>query len=122
MRVAPIVNEASYRASNNVSILLGSGDGTFKLMKIAAVSIQLSPCSSAPWTAASDSLDLLRVEVSSSSIRITQGAFAIWLDPFGMLDPQVVVNLVPKLGVGVDLVMHGHWLGKRFTCGAGRCV
>jgi hypothetical protein len=39
-------------------------------------------------------------------VRITQGAFAIWLDPFGMLDPQIVVNLLPKFSVGVDLVMH----------------
>jgi hypothetical protein len=37
-----------------------------------------------------------------------------------MLDPQIVVNLLPKLGVGVDLVMHSHRLGKRFTCGRGR--
>jgi hypothetical protein len=29
-----------------------------------------------------------------------------------MLDPQVVVNLLPKLGVGVDLVTYGHWLGE----------
>ena len=34
------------------------------------------------------------------------------LDPFGMLDPQVVVNLLPKLGVGVDLVRNGHWFGE----------
>jgi len=27
-----------------------------------------------------------------------------------MLEPQVVVNLFPKLGVGVDLVRHGNWL------------
>jgi hypothetical protein len=39
-----------------------------------------------------------------------------------MLDPQIVVNLLPKLGVGVDFVMHGHWLGKRFNCGAERFV
>jgi len=55
-------------------------------------------------------------------VRITHGTLAIGLDPFGMLDPQIVVNLLPKLGVGVDLVMHGHWLGKRFNCGAGRFV
>ncbi len=55
-------------------------------------------------------------------VRITLGAFAIWLDPFGMLDPQVVVNLLLKLSVGVDLVRHGHWLGERFECGAGRFV
>jgi hypothetical protein len=55
-------------------------------------------------------------------VRITHGTFAIWLDPFGMLDPQIVVNLLPKLGVCVDFVMHGHWLGKRFNCGAGPFV
>jgi hypothetical protein len=27
------------------------------------------------------------------------GGFAIWLDPFGMLDPQVDVNLLPAPGV-----------------------
>ena len=45
-------------------------------------------------------------------VRITHGTFAIWLDPFGMLDPQVVVNLFPEFGVGVDLVRHGNWPGK----------
>src|SRR6266704_4960569 len=53
-------------------------------------------------------------------VRITDGGFAIWLDPFGMLDPQVVVNLLPKLGVGVDLVSHRHCLGERFKCAAER--
>ena len=33
-------------------------------------------------------------------VRITHGAFAIWLNPFGMLDAKVVVNLFPKLGAG----------------------
>ena len=41
-------------------------------------------------------------------VRITHGGSAIWLDPFGMLNPQVVVNLFPKLSVGVDLVRHGN--------------
>jgi hypothetical protein len=27
-----------------------------------------------------------------------------------MLNPQIVVNLFPELGVGVDLVRHGNWL------------
>ena len=27
------------------------------------------------------------------------GGFAIWLDPFGVLDPQVAVNLLPAPGV-----------------------
>jgi hypothetical protein len=47
-------------------------------------------------------------------IRITHWGFAIWLDPFGMLDPQVVVNLVQELGVGVDLVRDDNWLGEGF--------
>jgi hypothetical protein len=55
-------------------------------------------------------------------VRITHGAFAIGLDPFGMLDPEVVVNLLPKLGVGVDLVRYRPWLGQRFKGGAGRLV
>ena len=45
-------------------------------------------------------------------VRITHWRPAIWLDPFGMLDPQVVVNLLPKFGVGVDLGRHGNWLGE----------
>ena len=53
-------------------------------------------------------------------VRITRWGLAIWLDPFGMLDPQVVVNLLPELAVGVDRVRHGRWLGERFKCGAGR--
>ncbi len=42
-------------------------------------------------------------------VRITHGGLAIWLNPVGMLDSQVVVNLLPKLGVRVDLVRHGNW-------------
>src|SRR5438552_2958640 len=38
------------------------------------------------------------------------GGFTIWLDPFGVLDPQVVVDLLPELDVGVDFVRHGNWL------------
>ena len=41
-------------------------------------------------------------------VRITLGRFAIWLDPFGMLDAQVVVDLLPEFGVSVDLVRHNH--------------
>ena len=39
---------------------------------------------------------------SRQSVELFQeahGGFAIWLDPFGMLDPQVVVNLLPAPGV-----------------------
>ena len=53
-------------------------------------------------------------------VRITHGTFAIWLDPFGMLDPKVLVNLLPELGVGVYLVRHGNWLGERFQVWRGR--
>ena len=45
-------------------------------------------------------------------VRITHRGFTIWLDPFGMLEPKVLVNLLPELGVGVDLVRHSHWLGE----------
>ena len=42
-------------------------------------------------------------------VRITHGGFAIGLNPFGMLDPQIVVNLVLELGVRVDSRRHGNW-------------
>ena len=35
-----------------------------------------------------------------------------------MLDPQIVVNLLPELGVGVDLVRHGRWLGETIQASA----
>ena len=42
-------------------------------------------------------------------VRIARGTFAIRLDPFGMLSPQIVVNLFLELGVCVDLVKHRNW-------------
>ena len=39
-----------------------------------------------------------------------------------LIDPQVLVNLLPELGVGVDLVSHDHWHGETFKCGVGRLV
>jgi len=53
-------------------------------------------------------------------VKITHGGLAIRLDPFGMLDPEVVVNLLPKLGVRVDFVRYSHWLGD-FTQSAALC-
>jgi hypothetical protein len=53
-------------------------------------------------------------------VRITHGGFAIRLEPFGMLDPQIVVNLLLELGVGVDLMIHGYCPGERFKCDAGK--
>jgi hypothetical protein len=41
-------------------------------------------------------------------VRITLGGFAIWLDPFGMLASQVVVNLLLEFGVRVNWVKHGN--------------
>ena len=55
-------------------------------------------------------------------VRITHGRFAIWLDPFGVLNAKVVVNLLPELRVSVDLIMQARWLGERFMCGAGSFV
>ena len=53
-------------------------------------------------------------------VRITHWGTAIGVNPVGMLDPQIVVNLLLELGVGVDLVIHGYWPGERFKCGGGR--
>jgi len=38
---------------------------------------------------------------------------ATWLDPLGMLYPEVVVNLLSELRVGVDLMRPLRWLGER---------
>ena len=37
-------------------------------------------------------------------VKLAHGRLAVWLDPFGMLPSQVVVNLLLKLGHGVDRV------------------
>jgi len=55
-------------------------------------------------------------------VRIARGTFAIGLDPFGMLDPQIVVNLLAELGVRVNLVRCDACLGEIFECGVGRPV
>ena len=55
-------------------------------------------------------------------VRITHGRFATWLNPFGMLDPEIVVNLLPELRVGVDLVRRPRWLGERLRWLARRFV
>ena len=52
-------------------------------------------------------------------VRITHGRFAIWFDPFRVLNPKIVVNLLPELRVSVDLMMQWRWLGERFMYGAG---
>ena len=45
-------------------------------------------------------------------VRITDRRLAIWLDPIGVLNPQVVMNLLPKFGKGMNLVRHGCLLGE----------
>src|SRR5262245_19515944 len=50
-------------------------------------------------------------------VRITLGRFAIWLNPFGMLEPEIVVNLLPELGVSVDLMMRGPWRAETVARG-----
>jgi len=37
-------------------------------------------------------------------VSITHGRSAIWLDPFGMLNSEIFVNLSLKLLVGVDFM------------------
>ena len=44
-------------------------------------------------------------------VKITHWGLAIRLAPVGMLDAKVVVNLLPKLAVGVDFVKHRFRLG-----------
>ena len=41
-------------------------------------------------------------------VGIALGRFAIWFDPFGMLDPQIVVNLLLEFGIRVDWMRHGN--------------
>ena len=41
-------------------------------------------------------------------VRIAHGRFSIWLDPFGMLDPQIVVNLLLEFDIRVDWIRHGN--------------
>jgi hypothetical protein len=48
-------------------------------------------------------------------VKITNGGLATWLYPFWMLAPQVVMNLLPKLGIGVDLVRHGYVKDSRMS-------
>ena len=63
-----------------------------------------------------------RVEQSREArlVRIARGTFAIGLDPFRMLHPKIIVNLLLELGISVDLVIHGYWPGESLKCGAGR--
>jgi hypothetical protein len=53
-------------------------------------------------------------------VSIAHGRFAIWLDPFGMLDPQLVVNLLQELSERADLMRQRRRLGERFNSGAAR--
>jgi len=71
------------------------------------VSIRLGPCSKAGCEVAIDSLDLPSRQ-SIEYFHEAHGGFAIWLDPFGTFDPQVVVNLLQEFGVVMDLVRHGN--------------
>ena len=41
-------------------------------------------------------------------VKIAHGGFTIWLDPFGMLGPQVFVHLFPQIRVRTELVKHNH--------------
>ena len=81
----------------------------------ATVSIRFSPWSGAVMNSSnrlveSPSRKSIELFHETRLVRITLGGFAIWIDPFGMLDPQIVVNLFPELGVGMDSVRHGNLL------------
>ena len=49
-------------------------------------------------------------------VRITSGAIAVGLYPFGMLDAQVVVDLPLELAVGMNFVRHISTLASRSDC------
>ena len=68
------------------------------------------------WVRSRQSIEQLH---EARLVRITNGRLAIWLHPFGMLEPQVVVNLFPKLGIGMDLLKHDYSLFERFMDAAG---
>jgi hypothetical protein len=55
-----------------------------------------------PWRQSVDHFREARV------VRITLGGFAIWLDPFRMLDPQIVANLLLEFRVRVDSMRQGN--------------
>ena len=55
-------------------------------------------------------------------VRITNWGLAIRLHPFGMLRPEVGMNLSPKLGVSVDFVRYGNWFAVGFNHGARRSI
>ena len=52
-------------------------------------------------------------------VRIAHRRFTIWLDPFGMLDPQIVVNLLQQVRVSVDFLGHDHIDSLEFKCAGG---
>ena len=74
------------------------------------------------WTLLIFSRQAVEQPHQAGLVRIAHRGFAIRLDPFGMLDPEVVVNLLPELGVGVDLIMRIRWPGERFIGVAGPFV
>ncbi len=47
-------------------------------------------------------------------VRIARGTVTVGSDPLGVLDPQVFVNLLLKLAVGMNLVRHDNFLGEGF--------
>lgn len=44
-------------------------------------------------------------------VRVTQRTFAICLNPFGMLAPEIIVNLFAEFGVRVGLVVTAGRIG-----------
>ena len=55
-------------------------------------------------------------------VGVTHWRFAIRLDPFGMLNPQVVMDLLAEFGVRVSLVGDARGSTWRFQCSARRFV
>src|SRR5262249_27822608 len=55
-------------------------------------------------------------------VRICPPRFSCWLGSGRMVDAEVVVNLLPEFGVGVDLMMRGRCRGEAFVGGTGWSV
>jgi hypothetical protein len=45
-------------------------------------------------------------------VGIAGGTVTVGPDPLGVLDPQVLVNLLLKLAIGMNLVRHDNFLAK----------
>src|SRR5215475_6733388 len=65
-----------------------------------------------PRAAGSDLFEVSKQFHEAHLIRVTDWRFTIWLHPFGMLDSEIVMDLLSKLWVSVNVVSLRHCLGE----------